>query len=139
MAWAVTLIIDVVENLRRQETKLPAVPPIMTLSQKDGRQRQCIPSPEPPHPTPPTPCRHIQRKARSHSGRARMCGQTHAQKNTNKKHIHTHILSQNRHVSHTHTQTHWRAERVAMPSDSINGVPNPRPSSRVNAKRNNTL
>lgn len=34
--WAVALIIDVVENLRRQETKLPAVPPIMTLSQKDG-------------------------------------------------------------------------------------------------------
>lgn len=30
--WAVALIIDVVENLRRQETKLPAVPPIMTLS-----------------------------------------------------------------------------------------------------------
>lgn len=25
--WAVALIIDVVENLRRQETKLPAVPP----------------------------------------------------------------------------------------------------------------
>lgn len=46
--WAVALIIDVVENLRRQETKLPAVPPIMTLSQKDGRQRQCILSPEPP-------------------------------------------------------------------------------------------
>lgn len=46
--WALVLIIDVVENLRRQETKLPAVPPIMTLSQKDGRQRQRILSPEPP-------------------------------------------------------------------------------------------
>lgn len=38
--WAVALIIDAGENLCRQEMKLPAVPPIMTLSQKDGRQRR---------------------------------------------------------------------------------------------------
>lgn len=31
--WAEALIIDVVENVRRQETKLPAVPPIMTISE----------------------------------------------------------------------------------------------------------
>lgn len=84
--WAVEVIIDVVENLRRQETKLPAVPPIMTLSHKDGRQRQCMLSPEPPPgmskgKLSPTEAMHT-------------CTHTHTRRLQNgKKHTHTHTLA----------------------------------------------
>lgn len=59
--WAVALIIDVVENLRRQETKLPAVPPHYDIISEGWPTAAAY------RITRAAPW-HVQRRARSHSG-----------------------------------------------------------------------
>ncbi|KAK5900619.1 hypothetical protein CgunFtcFv8_025565 [Champsocephalus gunnari] len=45
--WAEALIIDVVENVRRQETKLPAVPPHYDIISEGWRPAAAYPITEP--------------------------------------------------------------------------------------------
>lgn len=96
--WAVALIIDVVENLRRQETKLPAVPPHYDIISEGWLTAAVY------RITRAAPW-HVQRRARSHSGHTHTptcihtCG---GYKIENQIRIHSQMDTLDR-----HTQTPW--------------------------------